>query len=736
VSAVGPSKSAGSFWELPDHEREAARAIQNPRVWKVVRERPSYVSKRVKGWTDIVVFATLLALLLIYFRPDLLFSATTTTGGDTGAHVYAPWFLKTQLLPKGMLSGWSPDWYSGFPIFHFYFPLVATFQALLGYLIPYEVAFKIGTVLGTFFLPVSVYLMFRLMRFRFPTPIVGATLTIGFLFMDSFTIYGGNIASSLAGEYSFSLSLGLCLVFYGLAYRVATEENARPIAAAVVLALAALSHLIPVIMVILTTPLLAYWGVRTHGARAAVKRLTIVYGAAFALTAFWSIPFLVRLSYTADMSWIPIEGWTNLLPRELWLCIACAVLGGIIAILRGDRRALLLAVPPVAALPIYFLLPQGHVWNGRFVPFWYLGVFLLAAYFAGTILPILARFLWRQRLDATVLALVAAMVFAIGGWTLSEKSETFVDDWIEDNYEGYEGKPEYTTFATLMERLEDLPSGRVFWEPSSELVRFGTPVSLMSIPYWTDQPTMEGIYFESSITTPFHFLTASEVADSPSNPIPGLPYEGFDLERGIDHMELMDVSYYIAYSDTAREAARDSRRLEPIDDVGDLSIFAVDSPGQVLIPEFDPVVLEGTDWTDANVEWFSESDLEVPLVRDGIEEWASTTTASDLPKEPIRNGGRVIEARLDDDEIAFTTEAVGEPHWIKTSYFPNWKVEGAEGPFLASPSMMMVVPTDNEVRLKYRRTWAEWLGLILTVGALTALAIPRSRRWLRSMGNA
>jgi hypothetical protein len=48
--------------------------------------------------------------------------------------------------------------------------------------------------------------------------------------------------------------------------------------------------------------------------------------------------------------------------------------------------------------------------------------------------------------------------------------------------------------------------------------------------------------------------------------------------------------------------------------------------------------------------------------------------------------------------------------------------------------MMMVIPTEREVVLTYVRTWAEWLGLLLTVGALAALAVPVSRRALTGWG--
>ena len=51
-------------------------------------------------------------------RPAVLDS--TPTGGDMGAHVWAPAYLRDHLLPHVRLSGWAPDWYAGFPAYQFY----------------------------------------------------------------------------------------------------------------------------------------------------------------------------------------------------------------------------------------------------------------------------------------------------------------------------------------------------------------------------------------------------------------------------------------------------------------------------------------------------------------------------------------------------------------------------------------------------------------------------------------
>jgi hypothetical protein len=69
------------------------------------------------------------------------------------------------------------------------------------------------------------------------------------------------------------------------------------------------------------------------------------------------------------------------------------------------------------------------------------------------------------------------------------------------------------------------------------------------------------------------------------------------------------------------------------------------------------------------------------------------------------------------------------------SYFPNWKVEGAEGPFVVSPSFMMVIPTQREVTLYYGSTASDIVGRVLVVigwvvvvGVLILDGVRRARR--------
>ncbi len=60
-------------------------------------------------------------------RPDLLFSSAMDVGGDNAGHIVTPYFLIHDLLPQGRITGWDPQWFEGFPLYVFYFPLPALF---------------------------------------------------------------------------------------------------------------------------------------------------------------------------------------------------------------------------------------------------------------------------------------------------------------------------------------------------------------------------------------------------------------------------------------------------------------------------------------------------------------------------------------------------------------------------------------------------------------------------------
>ena len=101
---------------------------------------------------NFLVFLAIYGFLVSVFNPSVMLSETITAGGDTASHYYPAKFLRDELLPKGHVIGWLPGWYGGMPLFQFYFTLPFVLIALLSYIIPLQIAFKLVTVLGVFLL--------------------------------------------------------------------------------------------------------------------------------------------------------------------------------------------------------------------------------------------------------------------------------------------------------------------------------------------------------------------------------------------------------------------------------------------------------------------------------------------------------------------------------------------------------------------------------------------------------
>ncbi|MDP8993059.1 MAG: 6-pyruvoyl-tetrahydropterin synthase-related protein, partial [Actinomycetota bacterium] len=511
------------------------------------------------------VLAVAGAALFVFsqLEPGLLLRDTTPSGGDMGAHVWGPAYLRDRLLPAGRMTGWAPDWYAGFPFLTFYFPLPNLLVVLADVVLPYGVAFKLVSVLGLVSLPVAAWAFGRLAGLRAPGPACLAVAMVPFLFERSFTIYGGNIASTLAGEFAFSIALSLALVFLGVLAR-GLESGRHKALAASLLALTVLSHLLPALFAVVGAVVLTL--LRPGGRR--LVHSAAVGAVAALLTAFWALPFVVRLPFSNDMGWEKILTYRkSLLSEPGTVLVVLAAAGVVVSLAFRLRTGAFLSAMAALSAAAFVWAPQGRLWNARLLPFWFLCLYLLAGVAVSEVGRGVGRVLDRagegaERTGAVlapVVALAAAVVHVgmplqlFPEWTgLRGKDRSFVPDWVRWNYSGYEDKPSYGEYQDLVASMEavgrDRGCGRAFWEYEPELDRLGTPMALMLLPYWTDGciGSMEGLYFESSATTPYHFLLQAELSSAPSRPQRELPYRGLDLARGVEHLRLLGVRYYMA----------------------------------------------------------------------------------------------------------------------------------------------------------------------------------------------
>ncbi len=716
---------------------------------------------------SMITFGVIAAAVIFTFaqlQPGLIFAHTTPAGGDTGSHVWGPAFMRDHLLPKGRLTGWAPDWYSGFPAYQFYFPLPALAIALLSFVLPYGVAFKLITIAGILTLPIAAWAFGKLSGMRFPGPAVLAVATIPFLFDRGFTIYGGNIPSTLAGEFAFSISLSFALLFLGVVARGLDTGKHRALAG-VLLALTGLSHLLPTVFAVMGALILYL----LRPGRRRLGFVGTVFGVGAALAAFWSVPFAFRLSYANNMGWEKLTEYSkNLFPHNIRWVVALALLGAVLSVINRRRTGLFLVGMGTLAGALFIVAPQSRLWNARILPFWYLCLYLLAGVAVAELGPAIGRWLATDPEQPSPLGRLltpigaALMVWMIVGLPLgvlpgwlpkpATTDTSFIPSWAKWNYSGYERKAAYPEYKAIIDTMADVGRtngcGRAHWEYESGLDRFGTPMALMLLPYWTDGciGSMEGLYFESSATVPYHFLSAAELSKAPSNPMRDLPYPTLSVADGVRHLQMLGAKYYMAFSPETIAQASVNPDLTQVATTGNWKIYEVRGSELVSPLNFQPAVVTGpvkgeVPWLNMSVDWFTDFDAhDVYLAASGPKEWerveahsvasdvktaGSTVTVDQAERRPV-DPARVTNISSDDNDISFDVDQIGKPVLVKASYFPNWKVSGAKGPYRVTPNLMVVVPTSTHVKLHYGFSGADGLGYLITLGGI-GLAIALTR---------
>ena len=732
-----------------------------PMKARLALRRPS-----TEGLVSFVVVGAAVAFILAQLSPSLILRDTTVAGGDTGAHVWGPAYLRDHLLPHLRLSGWAPDWYAGFPAYTFYFPLPALAVVVLDVVLPYNIALKLVTVLGVLGLPIALYAFGRLMRLAFPVPAVLAVATVPFLFDRGFSIYGGNIASTLAGEFSFSIALALAFLFLGVFARM-LETGERPALAAVLLAATALSHAYPTLFALAGAFVLFLF---QPGRRRLVRggRVLVVAGL---LVGFWALPLVWRLPYANSMYYERVVDYTGtLFPSNLrWLLVLAGV-GLVFSVVNRIAAGQFIALMASLSALAFAVAPDGHLWNPRFVPFWFLCLYLLAGIAVAELGRVVARayapedrpgqprrgVLWATPGVAAVVTwvFVGLPLGLVPKFVASTDDRSFVASWARWNYSGYEAKSAYPEHRQIIDAMTQVGKtngcGRAHWEYQQDrLGSYGTPLALMLLPYWTDGciGSMEGLYFESSATTPYHFLSASELSAGASRPMRRLPYSDFDIDAGVEHLQVLGVRYYMAFTPEAVAAADAQPDLRLVRRAGDWRIYEV--AGSELVEPLvnEPAVVTGLGrgtrpWLDVAVNWFDDPGAQdvflaaggpppwsrVPLETrpastDLVGEATAVPTPPARPLPPVEVSGITVG---DEGQVAFDVDRVGVPVLVKVSYFPNWQADGADGPWRVAPNLMVVVPTESHVELRYGTTPVDLGGWALTlVGIAGAVVLVR-----------
>ena len=680
-----------------------------------------------------------LALLLVFLRIDLSFLNTLPTGGDMGAHIVPTKFFAENFFTNFQLRGWSNDWFAGYPLYYFYFPLPPLITSIFNFVLPFSISFKLMVVSTQILLVLSIELLFR-RNSSFST--LGFVAGLLFLLTESFTIFGGNLASSLAGQYSYTLSLAFCNLSI---YFLTKSKNANnTLISSICLGFALLSHLIP--FLIYSPIYLFYFLIK----KSSINEKVIAFLIFNFLTLDFSVSLFTNLEFTTNMTYAPYSSFSDLIKIDILPLVLISfiylITKDMFSILRENITSVYLVI---ISLLLFFYGPESALWNGRLVPFFNLGIIMFffnqcAKQNKSSFkrignklnLPILLPALiflvykyvdkWSEYYLETSWVIVSLLsllfLMAISKnqnltatflIALTLGSVSYLPHWVNWNFTGYENKSSWGDIESLYSVLNNLPPGRIMWEPNSDLNKYGTPMVLMTIPMFTHHTSMEGLYFDSSITTPFHFIAVSGLAERPSNPVGGLSYINGNFDKGMRMMNDLGIDYFIAYTEKIKDKADRAIELELIAETEVFKIYDVNSQKVELItksllnfdsPSFKSRIssslikdFNDQSFFDLAVENFqNDSNFKVIENLDFLD-----YDSQDYTKLKITN------LNIDNEQITFRTNKVNYPHLIKVSYFPNWQIKEGYGPYRVSPSFIAVVPTSSDVKLVFETSFYE-----------------------------
>lgn len=770
--------------------------------------QPTWVETIKSMSTTAVVLGTTLIILSV-LHPELILTNNTPTGGDMGAHVWGPAYLRDVLLPNWRLTGWSMDWYAGLPAYRFYMVVPALAIVALDVVLPYGIAFKLIVVSGLIAFPWCAYFMGKITKLAYPIPELMAIGATFFLLDESFTIYGGNIPSTMAGEFSHSISLAFALVGLGLFARSLDDGKHRGWAA-VFIALSALSHGIVLLFVFGGAALMLLMRIDRQRFRYGLATLAV----AVLLSAFWVVPFLGGHAFMTDMKYGPEPGggsfnnmWEMYFPLSTtWnvLLVVFSIAGFIGSIVRRRFLGIWMGVC-IAVLMVAVKVAQGGIpvigllWNPRVLPFMFLLRYMLAAIGVYEVLTYIVRLIAKERgrsgdyaksgqWASTVLWIFAVFsLVVIGvrfqalpmGKLVADANGTsyawgplkfpahraFSDGWARWNFEGYEGKssyPEHFGIVEAMKGLGENPNhgcGRALWENNSDLNKYGTTMALMLLPHWTKSciGSMEGLFFEAAGTTPYHFLSAAALSKQSSNPVRELRYVNNDAASGVEHMEMLGIRYFMAYTQEAIAQANQQPQLSLVASSGPWQVYELNELSLIEALEIEPVIVDKRSgdprerWLEIGTSYFQNSpDWDALPVAGGPESWQRIDAELDLSRQVGIEGGpgrqvdvvvpsALVEQRalepvtvsnvvIDHEAVSFTVDKIGVPVLIKVSYFPNWKITGADKVYRAAPNMMVVIPTSENVSLSYKESFLDRSSYLLTFAGIAIVIVMIRRR--------
>lgn len=680
------------------------------------------MTKRLYLLADTALVVLFAGLTVAVLGINLLNSPNTPTGGDAGSHVLYAWEYSRSLLFSGAILPWMPEVFAGFPFLSYYFPLPFMVIAILTKCIGFAPAFKWGCFAAAMLLPGAVHVVGRRwLALPWPAAILGALGSFAFLLHEQNSIWGGNLLSTLSGEFAYSYGL-LFAVLACLAWVRASVVPGGWVIAALLEAATGFSHGFTLLVVGFSTVLLF---LEAGDPRRTMGMLLRGHVLAFCLLGGWLWPMLEMHGFTIpnDASY-QISSWRELVP----LSLRPVFLAGIVALpLCALIKPVRNAITPLQARAMRYLAGAAGLAglafvcgdrmglaNIRFFPMTWLFCAIISGWSIGFLISGLSPSRNRITVTATWL-LTAALAVGMLGWLA--QTVRSAPDWSLWNHAGLESKPQWHNLSKLFPAMKgSLWSPRLVFEHDPANSDLGSTRTLEALSLFIGgRPVLEGLYMESALTGPAIYQVQSEISEHPSSPLARFPSGSLDPAFAAEHMRFLHADTILLRSAAAKSAVERSGLFLKLAESSPFALYRLHRfPSHLAEVVTQPIAtrpLKG--WMDDAYGWFrirSRFNSYLPVYGAG----------GDLA--PATAAVAVREIQLERHRLHFETDAIGKPHLIKMTWNPRWQLRSAGKLYVATPGFMLVVPQEKDIILEYGHTPIGFAGMAATgISLLTLL---------------
>ena len=675
------------------------------------------------GVIDVLVVLAAGTLVANTLGIALLNSPNWPTGGDSASHLLYAWLYADSQFFSGNVLPWLPEVFGGLPFLSYYFPLPFIGIALLSKLVGLAPAFKWGACLAAILLPGAVFVASRRwLEMSRTGALFGALGAMAFLLHEQNSIWGGNLLSTMAGEFAYSY--GLCLATLAMIAWVRAVNTGRGwILAALLEAATGFSHGFPLLLLGFSTAFLLFEGAQFRRTLGLLARGHLL---AFCLLGGWLWPMLEMHGLTIpNDAAFPVQGWRDLLPATLWPILAGGLAGLGMQLIPVVRRrwtalqasALRYFVSSAGLAALGFIVgDQLGLADIRFFPMVWLLAAIACGWLFGHSLAALGE--GRQAMRSVALFMfAAAAVLGLLGWFGQQVRSA--PDWGLWNHAGLDSKPQWQNLSGLFPAMTgDLWSPRLAFEHDPANQDIGSTRVLEALPMFLNhRPVLEGLYMETALLGPAIYQLQSEISARPSSPLVRFPSGSLDPQFAAQHMKLLYADSVLLRSQEAKSAIESSRLFDRIAEAPPFALYRLrEFDGRLIEIVRQPLrVRPAIDWMQDAFAWFrtrSRFDAYLPVYGD--------LSLDKLIVPGVANAARAMS--LSRHEMVFQTDAVGSAHLIKIAYHPRWQLQSKGQLALAGPGFMLVVPQEKEIRLVYGHTLVGKLGMAATLlAALCAL---------------